>query len=129
MITDTRPQVRTTLQNVNDLTERLKPLIAEFRKTANQANEVLAHVDASLGEDQPEVRKALAQLRETLNSANDLTGRLNQTLDVNSENIDQLLDNMVHVTENLKEFTETIKMRPYSLIRSTSPPEHKTGEQ
>jgi phospholipid/cholesterol/gamma-HCH transport system substrate-binding protein len=129
MITDTRPQVRTALQNVNDLTERLKPLIADFRKTANQANDVLAHVDAALGEDQPEVRKALADLRVTLKSATDLTEQLNQTINVNSENIDQLLDNMVHVTENLKEFTETIKMRPYSLIRSTSPPEHKTGEQ
>jgi phospholipid/cholesterol/gamma-HCH transport system substrate-binding protein len=129
MITDTRPQVHTALQNVNDLTERLKPLIADFRKTANQANDLLAHVDAALGEDQPEIRKALAQLRETLNSATELTGRLNQTLDVNSENIDQLLDNMVHVTENLKEFTEIIKMRPYTLIRSASPPEHKTGEQ
>jgi phospholipid/cholesterol/gamma-HCH transport system substrate-binding protein len=129
MITDARPQVHTALQNVNDLTERLKPLIADFRKTANQANDLLAHVDAALGEDQPEIRKALAQLRETLTSATELTGRLNQTLDVNSENIDQLLDNMVHVTENLKEFTETIKMRPYTLIRSSSPPEHKTGEQ
>jgi virulence factor Mce-like protein len=129
MITDTRPQVRTALQNVNDLTERLKPLIADFRKTANQANDVLAHVDSALGEDQPEVRKALADLRVTLKSATDLTEQLNQTINVNSENIDQLLDNMVHVTENLKEFTETIKMRPYSLIRSTSPPEHKTGEQ
>jgi hypothetical protein len=47
---------------------------------------------------------------------------------VNSENIDQLLDNLMHVTENLKEFTQTIKTRPYSLIRATNPPEHKTGE-
>jgi len=36
---------------------------------------------------------------------------------------------MVHVTENLKEFTETIKMRPYTLIRASTPPEHKTGDQ
>jgi len=50
-------------------------------------------------------------------------------MEVNSENIDQLLDNMLHVTENLKEFTATIKARPYSLIRSAAPPEHKTGEQ
>ena len=70
-----------------------------------------------------------AELRGTLKSLTDLTGQLNQTLDVNSENIDQLLDNLLHVTENLKEFTETIKMRPYSLIRATNPPEHKTGEQ
>jgi phospholipid/cholesterol/gamma-HCH transport system substrate-binding protein len=129
LITDSRPQVHTALQHINDLSEKLGPLIADFRKTTAQATDLLAHIDAVIGEDQPELRKALTELRGTLRSATDLTGQLNQTLDVNSENIDQLLDNMVHVTENLKEFTETIKMRPYTLIRASSPPEHKTGEK
>jgi phospholipid/cholesterol/gamma-HCH transport system substrate-binding protein len=129
LVADSRPQVHTALQHVNDLTEKLGPLVADFRKTSSEATEVLAHVDATIGEDQPEVRKTIAELRGTLRSLTDLTGQLNQTLDVNSENIDQLLDNLLHVTENLKEFTETIKMRPYSLIRATNPPEHKTGEQ
>jgi phospholipid/cholesterol/gamma-HCH transport system substrate-binding protein len=129
LVTDSRPQVRTALQHVNDLTEKLQPLIADFRKTSGQANEVLAHIDSTIGETQPEIRKAVAELRGTLKSLTELTGQLNQTLDVNSENIDQLLDNLLHVTENLKEFTETIKMRPYSLIRATNPPEHKTGGQ
>lgn len=128
LIADSRPQVKTTLQNVNDLARKLGPLVDDFKKTSNQANDLLAHLDATIGEDQPEIRKAIVQLRGTLGSLNALTGQLNQTLDVNSENIDQLLDNLLHVTENLKEFTETIKMRPYSLIRATNPPEHRTGE-
>jgi phospholipid/cholesterol/gamma-HCH transport system substrate-binding protein len=129
LITDSRPQVRSALQHVNDLSEKIEPLIADFRKTSGEANEVLAHIDSTIGETEPEVRQAVSQLRGTLKSLDELAGQLNQTLDVNSENIDQLLDNMLHITENLKEFTETIKMRPYSLIRSTNPPEHKTGEK
>jgi phospholipid/cholesterol/gamma-HCH transport system substrate-binding protein len=128
LIADLRPQVHSALQHVNDLSEKVGPLIADFRKTSGQANEVLAHLDATIGETQPELKKTLSDLRATLKSLNDLTGQLNQTLDVNSENIDQLLDNLLHVTENLKEFTETIKARPYSLIRATNPPEHKTGQ-
>ena len=127
LITDSRPQVRSALQHVNDLSVKLEPLIADFRKTSGQANEVLAHIDSTIGETEPEIRKAVAELRGTLKSLTDLTGQIGQTLDVNSENIDQLLDNLLHVTENLKEFTETIKMRPYSLIRAVNPPEHKTG--
>jgi phospholipid/cholesterol/gamma-HCH transport system substrate-binding protein len=128
LIADSRPQVKSALQNVNDLTQKLQPLIADLRKTSAQANDVLAHIDATIGDTQPEVRKAITELRGTIRSLNELTGQLNQTLDVNSENIDQLLDNLMHVTENLKEFTQTIKTRPYSLIRATNPPEHKTGE-
>ena len=129
LIADSRPQVHTALQHVNDLSEKLGPLIDNFRKTSDQANLVLAHVDATVGETQPEIRKVITDLRGTLKSLTDLTGQLNQTLDVNSENIDQLLDNLLHVTENLKQFTETIKERPYTLIRTTNPREHKTGEQ
>lgn len=129
LITDSRPQVHAALQHVNDLSEKLGPLIADFRKTSGEANEVLAHLDSAVGDTQPEVRKALADLRVALKSLTDLSGQLNQTLDVNSENIDQLLDNLLHVTANLKAFTETIKARPYTLIRASAPPEHKTGEK
>jgi phospholipid/cholesterol/gamma-HCH transport system substrate-binding protein len=128
MIAESRPQIQSALRHVNDLGEKLGPLVDDLHKTSDQANQVLAHVDGLVGEDRPEVHQALLQLRGTLNSLTELTGKLNQTLDVNSENIDQLLDNMLHVTENLKEFTETIKMRPYTLIRASSPPEHKTGD-
>jgi phospholipid/cholesterol/gamma-HCH transport system substrate-binding protein len=129
MIADSRPQVRSVLQHVNEVSEKLGPLIDDFQKTARQANEVLAHVDSMIGENRPDVHQAVIELRGTLKSLTELTGQLNQTLDVNSENIDQLLDNMLHVTENLKAFTETIKTRPYTLIRATTPREHKTGEQ
>jgi phospholipid/cholesterol/gamma-HCH transport system substrate-binding protein len=129
LITDSRPQVHSALQHVNDLSEKLGPLIADFRKTSGEANEVLTHLDSAVGETQPEVRKALADLRVALKSLTDLSGQLNQTMDVNSENIDQLLDNLLHVTSNLKEFTETIKARQYTLIRASTPPEHKTGEK
>jgi phospholipid/cholesterol/gamma-HCH transport system substrate-binding protein len=128
LVADSRPRVHTALEHVNELGEKLGPAIDDLQKTSKEANEVLAHIDASLGDDQPEVRKVLTDLRGAIKSLTELTGQLNQTLDVNSENIDQLLDNMLHVTENLKEFTETIKTRPYSLIRATAPREHRTGE-
>jgi phospholipid/cholesterol/gamma-HCH transport system substrate-binding protein len=128
MIADSRPRVRAALDHVNTLSEKLSPAIDDLRKTSAEANQVLAHIDATVGDTQPEVRQAVIELRGNLKSLNELTGRLNQTLDVNSENIDQLLDNLLHVTENLKEFTNTIKTRPYALIRASNPREHKTGE-
>jgi hypothetical protein len=32
-----------------------------------------------------------------------------------------------HVTENLNSFTESIKTRPYTLIRASAPKEHQPG--
>ena len=129
MIEENRPQVKATLQNVNVLTEKMQPLLEDFRKTSAEASETLNHVNAMVGENRADVRQAVIELRRTLTNMTDATARLDQTLDVNSENIDELLDNLRHVTENLKEFTATIKTRPYTLIRATNPREHKPGEQ
>lgn len=128
MIEENRPQLKSTLQHVNELSQKMDPLIQDLRKTSSQANQALEHIDAMVGENRPDVRKAVIELRQSLGTLTDLTGRLDQTLDVNTENIDELLDNLRHVTENLKEFTDTIKTRPYTLIRSSAPREHKPGE-
>jgi phospholipid/cholesterol/gamma-HCH transport system substrate-binding protein len=129
MIEENRPQVKTTLHNVNALTEKMQPLLEDFRKTSDEANQTLTHIDAMVGENRADVRQAVVELRRTLTNMSDASARLDQTLDANSENIDEVLDNMRHVTENLKEFTATIKTRPYTLIRATNPREHKPGEE
>lgn len=129
MLEENRPQIRATLQHINSVSEKLEPLLQDFRKTSEEANKTLDHVDSILGENRGDVRQAIAELRRTLSNMTDLTGRLDRTLDVNQENIDELLDNMRQVTQNLREFTSTIKARPYTLIRATNPREHKTGER
>jgi ABC-type transporter Mla subunit MlaD len=129
MLEENRPQVKAALQNVNAFSEKLQPLLEDFRKTSAEANQALSHIDAMVGENRADVRQAVIELRRTLTNMTDASARIDQTLDVNSENIDELLDNVRHVTENLKEFTATIKTRPYTLIRASNPREHKTGEQ
>jgi len=129
LIEENRPQIKTTLQNVSAVSEKLQPLLEDFRKTSAEANQALDHIDAMVGENRADVRKAVVELRRTLTSMTDASDRLDQTLAVNSENIDELLDNMRRVTENLKEFTATIKTRPDTLIRASNPREHRTGEQ
>ena len=129
MLEENRPQIRSTLQHVNSVSEKLEPLLDEFRKTSDEANKTLDHIDSLIGENRADIHQALLELRRTLTNTTDLTGRLDRTLDVNGENIDELLDNMRQVTENLREFTATIKTRPYTLIRASNPREHRTGGQ
>jgi phospholipid/cholesterol/gamma-HCH transport system substrate-binding protein len=128
LVEENRPQIKSTLQNLNGSSQKLEPLIEDLRRTSAETNKTLNNVDSLIGENRPDLRQAIAQLRRSLTTVNDVTGQLDQTLDVNAENIDELLDNLRQATENLNEFTATIKNRPSSLIRSTNPPEHKPGE-
>ncbi|MGC2829727.1 MAG: hypothetical protein WB994_08815, partial [Candidatus Acidiferrum sp.] len=129
MIAENRPQIKSTIQHLDTVSQKLEPLIQDLHKTSEEANKALTHVDELLGENRADVRQAVIDLRKSLTTLTDITGRLDQTLDVNSENIDELLDNFRRVSQNLKEFTDTIKKRPYTLIRASSPHEHKPGER
>jgi ABC-type transporter Mla subunit MlaD len=129
MIEENRPRIKSTVTHIDNVTAKLEPVIDDFRKTLAEANKTLDHVDAMIGENREDVHAAIVELRKTLVNTTDLTNRLDNTLDVNSENIDEMLDNFRQISENLREFTATIKARPYTLIRSSSPHEHKPGEQ
>jgi phospholipid/cholesterol/gamma-HCH transport system substrate-binding protein len=129
MIEENRPHVRSTLEHFDTLSTRLEPLLEDFRKTTAEANKTLDHIDSMIGDNREDVHQAVLQLRRTLANTTALTNQLNQTLDVNAENIDELLDNFRQVSENMREFSAIIKSRPYTLIRSSNPREHKPGEQ
>ena len=129
LIEENRPQIKSTIQHLDSVSQKLEPLLQDLHKDSEEANQALTHLDAVLGENSADVRQSVIELRQSLTTLTDITGRLDQTLDVNTENIDELLDNFRGVSQNLKEFTSTIKRRPYTLIRATNPPDHKPGEQ
>jgi phospholipid/cholesterol/gamma-HCH transport system substrate-binding protein len=129
LIEENRPQIRSTIQHLDSVSQKLEPLIQDLRKTSAEANQALTHIDEVLGENRADVRQAVIDLRKSLTTLTDITGRLDQTIDVNTQNIDEILDNFRRVSQNLKEFTNTIKKRPYTLIRANNPREHRPGER
>ncbi len=128
MLDENRPEIRDALHNVNQDSQRLGPLLDNFQKAASQANDTLAHLDAAVGEDRPDLHQAVASLRQTLASTTTLTDQLNRTANTNAENLDEILDNLERVTENLNSFTEEIKSHPNTLIRSSGPKPRKPGD-
>ncbi|MGB7227195.1 MAG: hypothetical protein WBD26_05515, partial [Candidatus Acidiferrales bacterium] len=128
MLTEDRPMLHSTLNNLNSSSAKLAPLLNDFRRTVNQADTALSHIDATLMENRPDLRQAVVQMRMTLTSASALTDQLNTMLNTNSDNLDEIIGNLRDITDNLKAFTETIKTRPSALIRSSLPAEHVPGQ-
>jgi phospholipid/cholesterol/gamma-HCH transport system substrate-binding protein len=128
MVAETRPKVAATLNNVQELTTRLGPLLDSLNSTTARANDTLGHVDATLMENRADIRASVTGLRDTLAKSTGLINELNKTLDQNSGNIDELLDNLRITTENLRALTETLMHSPASLIRGLNLPDRKPGE-
>jgi phospholipid/cholesterol/gamma-HCH transport system substrate-binding protein len=128
MLSENRPAIHGTINNLHSSTGKLDKLLDDFKKTTAQANDAISHIDSVITENRPDLRQAIIHLRETLTSTASLTDQLDHLVATNSEDLDEIIENMAHITENLKEFTDTIKTRPYTLLRSPTPKEHVPGQ-
>jgi len=128
LLADARPKVSTSLTNLQELTAKLGPLLDDLSATTARADGTLSHVDLILMDNRADVRASVTALRDTLAKSTALLNQLNQTLDQNSTNIDDALDNVRMTTENLRVLTETLTRSPASLIRGTKVADRKPGD-
>jgi phospholipid/cholesterol/gamma-HCH transport system substrate-binding protein len=129
MLAEDRPKLSATLDNFQAASARLVPLLNDLKKTMGQANGALAHIDAMVVDNRQDVRASVIELRKTLVAASSVMDQLNRTLNYNTGNIDQTLENVRVTTEQLRELTEKVERRPYTLIRADNPPERKPGDR
>jgi ABC-type transporter Mla subunit MlaD len=128
VLEENRPALRSTIQNVNQASAKVAPLLDDLKKTNAQLKQTLDSVEGTLDENRPDIRKSVEDLRRLLTTANQVTDQLQGTLSANSENIDEILANFREASLNLRQLTQMLKQRPYTLLRSASPPVHEPGQ-
>jgi phospholipid/cholesterol/gamma-HCH transport system substrate-binding protein len=117
MLAETRPQVKSTLDNINKASAKIGPTIDSAHAAMDNANKSITNVNSMISEDRPELHEVLLRLRESLLEVQRLTNDIDDTLDANRPNLDQSLENIRAASQSLKQFTEEVKQRPFSLIR------------
>jgi phospholipid/cholesterol/gamma-HCH transport system substrate-binding protein len=129
MLAENRAQIQTALKNVSAASERIGPLLDQIQKTIGQANGTLTKVDGMVSDNRDDIRESVIKLRESVEHVAGLSEQLQTMLQNNDYNIEQLLNNMRIVSDNLKQFTDTIKRRPSTLINARVAPDRKPGEK
>jgi len=117
LLAELRPRLKTTLANVETASAKLGPTIESAHSAMAETKTVAANLNAVVEENRQEIHKALVDLRASLENARRLMADIDEVLASNRENLDESMENLRASSRNLKEFTDTIKRRPFSLIR------------
>ena len=117
MLKESRPHVENTLNNLEAASAKVSPTIDNVNVTIGKANKLTDHLDGVVMENRKEIHDALLRLQTSLGDAQRLINDLDDTMGANRGNLDETLENIRTTSENLKEFSDTLKQRPYSLIR------------
>ena len=117
MLAETRPHLRSTMANLDSASAKLGPAIEHADAAMGKTNTLVTNLNGVVEQNRDEIHATLIELRRALEDAKRLMTNLNDTLVSNRTNLDEALENIRASSQNLKQFTDTIKRRPFSLIR------------
>lgn len=125
LINRTSPRIEAVAANLQAATEKLPALTQRFDEVSARANTLLEHIDGTVTENRPQLKKDLEALESTLTEARRVMTEISTVLEANRSDIDSMLENFRRSSENLRELTDTLKQQPYSLIRIKAKPDRK----
>jgi phospholipid/cholesterol/gamma-HCH transport system substrate-binding protein len=128
----TQQKVQAVLDRVNTLLATEGPKIDrisdEVVSLSQHADDTVQNINGTVTDIREPARKDLAELQDTLLQAKKLLADMQVMVRANDYKIDDTVENLREATENLDELTDSVKQRPWSLVRIRQPKERKVPQ-
>jgi len=108
-------------KEANDAMAKVGPTVDNANATVSNANQTITSLRDPLQADLTEVHKTLDQARS-------LMADLQAAIRAKDQDVTYTLQNVRQATDNLNELTESVKERPWSLIRIKQPKDRKVPQ-
>ncbi len=129
----TQQKVQTALDHVNTLLATEGPKIDRISDQlialSQHADDTVQNINGTVSDVREPARKDLVELQNTLQQAKQLLGDMQVIVRANDYKIDDTVENLRVATDNLDQLTDSLKQRPWSLIRIKQPKEREVPQQ
>jgi len=136
-------RIQHILANLNTVLDRESPKIAQI---TDQISELAKHADSVVGSMEPVVKhvdqavvnvdntvsairepltKDLTELEGTLKAAHTVLASVQNLVGSNEADIEETVRNLRSASENVRALTESVKQRPWSLVRTKQPADRR----
>ena len=125
----TQQKVQAVLDRVNGMLATEGPKIDHISDQlialSQHADDTIQNVNGTVTDVREPIRKDLAELQNTLQQAKQLLSDMQVMVRANDYKIDDTVENLRTATDNLDQLTDSLKQRPWSLIRIKQPKERE----
>jgi phospholipid/cholesterol/gamma-HCH transport system substrate-binding protein len=126
-------KIQAVLDNVNGMlaTERPKidRLTDQLNTLAEHTDATIQNVNGTVTDAREPLHKDLIELQATLQQAKALLSDMQVVVRANDYKIDDTVENLRVATDNLDQLTDSLKQRPWSLVRIRQPKEREVPQQ
>ena len=129
----TQQKIQAMLDQVNGLLAAERPKIDRISDRlvalSQHADDTVQNINGTVSDAREPVRKDLAELESTLQQARQLLAEMQVVVRANEFKIDDTVENLRVATDNLDQLTDSLKQRPWSLIRIKQPKERQVPQR
>jgi ABC-type transporter Mla subunit MlaD len=111
----------TLVEHADSLVYSAKPIPANIDRAVTKANDLLDAVREPLVKD-------LADLNTVIQQAHDTLAGVQSVLGENRQDVAETVQNLRDASENVRALTESLKQRPWNLVRTTQPVDRKVPQ-
>jgi phospholipid/cholesterol/gamma-HCH transport system substrate-binding protein len=125
MITRLSPKIDRITGQVSKLTDGANTLVGKLGPAVDSVNATVSNANDTITAVREPLQSDLAEMRKTLEEARGLMGDIRASLRAKDQGMTETLENVRTVTDNLNALTESVKERPWSLVRIRQPKDRK----
>src|SRR5882724_1870097 len=121
LVANASPKIDGMLDQVSQVTEKLGPVV-------DHADGAVQNINGTVSDIRDPLRKDLTELQTTLQEAKGLLANMQVMVRANDFKVDETLENLRITTQNLSDLSNSVKQRPWSLIRIKQPRDRKVPQ-
>ncbi len=118
LVTNARPKIDHMIDQISAVIAKVDPMV-------DHADGTIQNMNGAVSDIRDPLRKDLTELQATLKEAKGLLANIQVLVRANDSRIEDTLENLRTTTQNLSDLTDSVKQRPWSLIRIRQPKERK----
>jgi phospholipid/cholesterol/gamma-HCH transport system substrate-binding protein len=121
LVTNAGPKIEGMLDQVSQVTAKIGPVV-------DHADGAIQNINGTVSDIRDPLRNDLGELQTTLQEAKGLLDNMQVMVRANDSKVDETLENLRITTQNLSDLSNSVKQRPWSLIRIKQPKDRKVPQ-
>ena len=115
------PKIAQITDQISDLAKHADAVVRQVEPVVSHVDQTVGNVDHTVDAIREPLTKDLTELESTLQAAHTVLVDVQNVVGSNEGDIGETVRNLRSASENVRAMTETLKQRPWSLIRTKQP--------
>ena len=128
MLARESPKIEKITDQISELAKHTDSVVSSVAPVVDHVDRAVVNVDNTVGALREPLTKDLAELDKTIQAARTVLANVENLVGDNEGDIRETVRNLHSASENVRALTESVKQRPWSLVRTKQPADRRVPQ-